>query len=372
MTEKGKAFNEFTKIVDDNDFSENEQWIIVYLFLLNSYFNLQPNYIFKRSVEIVEKIKEFGFSIEFILNTFLTLLQQNRLTKEKLFQLDAFWLVSFFTDNDFMNLYQKATEEEKYQLYQHVIKRSTKSKETIRKINDLVGVKFISGGQYTVTMFIDDIKTLFITFKLTQKIISNTSDLVNAVIDSYCEFATINKDKIKDFVNLHNDIFNMIFVDVFHGGNIENDLAVETEELDTIISEQPEQVVDDTTSNNSNQLRLTRAILKRITKEKANYKCELESINACKYFTAKKSEKNYLEIHHLIPFEFNNDFEESLDKVENYIALCPHCHKLLHLGVDRERKGVLNYLFNQREEALKGKNLDIEKDVLFAYYNIEE
>ena len=145
------------------------------------------------------------------------------------------------------------------------------------------------------------------------------------------------------------------------------------ENQEEIIDSDPdESKVDDTTTKNQKQLRRTSQILKRMAKERTNNRCELETLNSCRYFTSIENGKNYLEIHHLVPFEFSNDFNSSLEIIENYVALCPHCHRLLHFGVDRERKSVITYLYNQRCEGLKNKGIDISLKELLAYYDFDE
>ena len=96
----------------------------------------------------------------------------------------------------------------------------------------------------------------------------------------------------------------------------------------------------------------------------------------CKYFTSKDSSKNYLEIHHLIPREFSNEYDKSIEVLGNYIALCPHCHRLLHFAVDRERSSALTYLFNKHKDELRKLELlykDDEKELkkLKEFYHID-
>ena len=92
----------------------------------------------------------------------------------------------------------------------------------------------------------------------------------------------------------------------------------------------------------------------------------------CKYFTSKEENQNYLEIHHLVPREFSYEFDTSIEFVDNYIPLCPHCHRMLHLAVDRERKGCITYIYNQRKNRLKSCGLDIDLKELFEYYDIDD
>ena len=102
------------------------------------------------------------------------------------------------------------------------------------------------------------------------------------------------------------------------------------------------------------------------------YKCVLEECEMCKYFTAKENNKNYLEIHHLIPREFANDFDAPIEILSNYVALCPYCHRMLHFAVDRKRIPALFYLLNKRKEELAKHGINIDIDFLKLLYNVEE
>ncbi|MBE7075446.1 MAG: hypothetical protein E7375_00040 [Clostridiales bacterium] len=99
----------------------------------------------------------------------------------------------------------------------------------------------------------------------------------------------------------------------------------------------------------------------------------------CKYFTSKEENQNYLEIHHLVPREFSYEFDTSIEFVDNYIPLCPHCHRKIHKAVDRERIPMINFLFNIKKDKFKennllktvnDKNLDIK--LLHKFYHVNE
>lgn len=79
-----------------------------------------------------------------------------------------------------------------------------------------------------------------------------------------------------------------------------------------------------------------------------------------------------MEIHHFIPREFANDFDYPIEVLENYVALCPNCHRKIHLAVDSERKHMINIIFNLRQELLAKKGLVITLQDLYNYYKIDE
>ncbi len=113
------------------------------------------------------------------------------------------------------------------------------------------------------------------------------------------------------------------------------------------------------------------AMRKKIAREKFNYTCELEMLNGCRYFTSKTTKHNYIEVHHFIPREFRNNFENSVDVLANYITLCPHCHRMIHLATDRERVNIIRYIYNQRKDRLKNCGIEVEFEDLLNFYNVE-
>ena len=75
-----------------------------------------------------------------------------------------------------------------------------------------------------------------------------------------------------------------------------------------------------------------------------------------------------MEVHHLIPLEYQSDFTYKLDTRANLVPLCPLCHKQIHYGRMQEKKPILIQLYNERKEALKESGLDITLEQLIQYY----
>ena len=98
----------------------------------------------------------------------------------------------------------------------------------------------------------------------------------------------------------------------------------------------------------------------------ANYRCEFDGTH--KYFTSFRTGQNYVEAHHLIPVEFQDQFEKSIDVEANIVSLCPVCHKKVHHGVMEDKKQILIELFFNRRERLKQCGLNISEDALLSYY----
>lgn len=99
---------------------------------------------------------------------------------------------------------------------------------------------------------------------------------------------------------------------------------------------------------------------------KANFLCEIS--NSHPLFKSRTTNQNYVEGHHLIPLKQEDNFSFSLDIEANIVALCPHCHKLLHHGKKEDIRPLLNLLFQKRKQALADKGIQLTWEQLCSYY----
>ena len=100
--------------------------------------------------------------------------------------------------------------------------------------------------------------------------------------------------------------------------------------------------------------------------ESASFLCEINPTH--KDFIASSTNKNYVEVHHLIPLAYQQYFKHNLDVVANSICLCTGCHKKLHLGKFVDKKEHLEYLYNNRQKELNRMNISISIEDLYSYY----
>ena len=82
----------------------------------------------------------------------------------------------------------------------------------------------------------------------------------------------------------------------------------------------------------------------------------------------KKNGAPYMEVHHLIPLEWQSHFKYKLDTRANLVPLCPLCHKLLHYGRIEDKKPILTRLYEERKELLKKSGLIITLGELIRFY----
>jgi len=96
----------------------------------------------------------------------------------------------------------------------------------------------------------------------------------------------------------------------------------------------------------------------------AKFKCEVNPDHQS--FIRKGCKQLYTEPHHLIPMEYQDDFDYALDVPANIVSLCSNCHNWLHYGADSDK--LLKLLFDSRINRLIKSNLEISFKDLKSYY----
>lgn len=113
----------------------------------------------------------------------------------------------------------------------------------------------------------------------------------------------------------------------------------------------------------------------------ADYLCELEKdlpeTKRAELFIERVTGKNYVEGHHFIPLEYAKLFEFGVDVEANIVCVCPRCHRLLHHGLDSERKILIEKIYMERKSRLEkcrlnklNDNTELTLDRVFEFYKI--
>ena len=102
--------------------------------------------------------------------------------------------------------------------------------------------------------------------------------------------------------------------------------------------------------------------------EVADFRCELDQSHTT--FINKKSKKQYMEAHHLIPMSKQDAFECDIDVPQNILSLCPNCHKKIHLSEDIAKRDILKKAYDMKRHQLPERGIDIDSKTLFEIYNI--
>lgn len=98
----------------------------------------------------------------------------------------------------------------------------------------------------------------------------------------------------------------------------------------------------------------------------AGFACEVDSTH--RDFVSKITGKNYVEAHHLVPIEYQDQFNFSIDVESNIVSVCATCHKKLHHAIFKEIKPVLDVLFKKRQERLQNSGIIVTVDQMYSLY----
>ncbi|WP_426355464.1 HNH endonuclease [Exiguobacterium sp. R-39] len=98
----------------------------------------------------------------------------------------------------------------------------------------------------------------------------------------------------------------------------------------------------------------------------AEYKCELEPSH--KSFPHIKSNRQYMEAHHLIPMKAQDEHDYDLDTQSNIVSLCPNCHRAIHHANKEFRHDLVKKLYERRIERLKYVGIDCQVNQILNYY----
>jgi hypothetical protein len=369
-TTKGIIYGDFI----NQEIPEEEKWLINYIFLLNGYYGNRKNYIIYRTKE---DLLGFLLSVEGIREDLLIseankIVQLREASFAEILRSSFFYIHSFYDDSDFLINYFRATDYEKEELASHIEENHRKKQYS----NCCISSKYRPGGNFNIGMLLDESKVFLLTLLFVNSRDTKLNNIYNIFIDNYNEnIHSLNKKLVFSYLTSNKNVFNPIFEEILEIEDAEIGILdnVQIGQIHTIEADRPEKYIDETSDVGRQKIKTIYSIKKKQAKIQSKYKCALEIINNCRpiYFKAKTNEKNYLELHHLIPREFRNDFSYSIEVLANYIPLCPRCHRQIHFAVDGERKNLINALYAERKNRLQQVGLEKELEDIYEYYKID-
>ena len=102
--------------------------------------------------------------------------------------------------------------------------------------------------------------------------------------------------------------------------------------------------------------------------ELSRFTCEYNETH--KLFVARSTGSRYVEVHHIIPLNFQGEFaSKKLDHINNLYSLCPYCHAAVHHAEGRVARKLLAKMYDDRSI---GFHYGISKLNLFQLYSVEE
>lgn len=100
----------------------------------------------------------------------------------------------------------------------------------------------------------------------------------------------------------------------------------------------------------------------------ANFECQVNENH--RFFNSRKTHKNYVEAHHLVPIAYQGIFENGIDIVENIVALCPVCHRCIHYAENSSIIKLVDQLFEKAVPKLSQVGIEIKRKELLELYQI--
>lgn len=198
---------------------------------------------------------------------------------------------------------------------------------------------------------VDEIKTVI---KFLDISFEESTKLDQIPIDDIVDFLF----KVAQRYTENNSIEEIQKINALEQDNIENNLKTD------IPIAKPEARIE-----NGRKSYIRNVEMKKKALEKAQFYCEYDKTH--KYFISLNTNQNYVEGHHLIPMEFQDEFDFSLDVEANMVSLCVVCHKKIHHGINSDKKIIIETLYEQRKERLASCNILTTYEKLYDYYNKE-
>jgi len=164
-----------------------------------------------------------------------------------------------------------------------------------------------------------------------------------------------------EFIQLDLDGNNMYsaglnhYMDFAEGRDFQN-VKSEIELLDQPIPVKGTRIVKERIIQDRDRITIIQA------EEASGYLCQVNQSH--RTFIAARTQNPYVEGHHIIPLQFQKEFEYSLDVYANILVLCPNCHRLFHYG-DRDKSDrvmLLKNVYDQRQQRLENSGIELSKN----------
>jgi hypothetical protein len=186
------------------------------------------------------------------------------------------------------------------------------------------------------------------------------------VVDNYAKYVFKNK-LIKD----KTDIFDDDSSSIEAKERVPSEEDIDYSEPDDL----PEYLKKPVFTFNNNGKKVYKTFKEKKVKSFAihSYYCSCHSEEHY-YFTSHSTKKRYVEGHHMIPMEYQNEYWNhnriNLDATINIVPLCPHCHQKIHKAVKFQRLDVIKKLFEKYESNLKILDPSIDLEKFASFYNV--
>lgn len=202
ITKKGK---EVLRINENDELNDNEKWLLMFMLLSDYRTEKRDLDLIKTVIDLAETLSKYGIDRTKLMTELRNACYVDK--KLQLFEKDVFWLITFYTDEEFIKKYIVSTQKEKTELSDWIIACSRDKKST-----DCIAHKFVSSGAYSATTFKDDIN-----LSLCVLVVTALQDKTwNAFLDIICKiYLTAHVEKIKNFMAYNQAIYDEIYQNTY-------------------------------------------------------------------------------------------------------------------------------------------------------------
>jgi 5-methylcytosine-specific restriction protein A len=178
-------------------------------------------------------------------------------------------------------------------------------------------------------------------------------------------------DDLRNLIGIYRELKGMVGYDILDVDSFYGEEDFQEEIQVSLVESLPEGRVElPSKKSNASSSRWSRnTSISNYALRNAKYECENSKTHNT--FISKKSGHQFVEAHHLIPMEYQGEFDCSIDVPENIISLCPNCHRAFHNSEDSMKKELLLKFFNSRKEGLVSRGIQINLSELLEYYQVE-
>lgn len=360
----------FEKAMENNMLSPQEKDLVCFLFLLAAEFNNTAKYLFRRTNECFQYYQEAGFTVGEILALQRSFIINSQREGNRLVDLaneDYFYIANLYRpyrQTNFLSEFKCASDRDKDELKSYV-----RSNMLRRASNCILSKKYELSGNFNKPMIVECAWILYITKKVLSLGVISYEEFVHSAIRFYGELFVIEQKKVLAFIKENNEVFESIYNTLYDVAITGEQSELSNEEIEGKV------VVDPTDIQGQARQNQVSEVLKQMAKERSNYHCILEDSEDCSghYFTSKKENQNYVEVHHFIPREFASEFDHTIEILDNYVTLCPCCHRKIHHATDRERRHMILEIYNQRKGLLEKRGIQIPSTKkLLEFYKFDQ
>ncbi|MEE5988231.1 HNH endonuclease [Ligilactobacillus equi] len=189
-----------------------------------------------------------------------------------------------------------------------------------------------------------------------------TSDALNAFFD-IPEFVKFNQEKHNFFSATIHGYLNYLDQLAIKNANQVNDEDGKSNYKIELLRE-PQKRLAGVSNRTIEYPRSQRELM--AAKHKADWKCSYDKKHIT--FISEKEHKSYVEGHHLIPMQYQAQFEYTIDFADNIVPLCPNCHRRIHYSIKQDRNKMIEQFYFNRIDDIRVHGIDISIDQLEKWY----